>query len=361
MFHRRPARIAGLLAAILAGSGCPGPRQPIPTLAFLPTGDTLIAPVQEVADAVWLDGSRWAVLAPLDHAVLEVDLARGRSAPFGAAAAGEIEQPFHLFRDGQTVWIADWQRRRATQWSLDGRLQGEIPAADAFRGALPRARDPQGAWLFELRPAPGRDGSGNRDSAAVVRLTDGRVDTIGRLAPFDLAEVVSDGRIRLERRLLSGQDRWGVTAGGRLWIARVDKNRVDWVSAARRPVQGEQLPDRVLPVTQNDRDLFLNRFEPGLRSTVEAIPFAAIKPPFEQALSGPDETVWLTKSRAVGDSLRFYQVVDSTGRLVAELSHPGIGRVMAIGGGVVLVAENVEAGVRLSLYRVPGRIPSDSA
>lgn len=347
------ATVTTIFAGAVGASGCSGPRQPPPTLTLEATGDTLVARVHEVADAVWLEGSRWAILSPLDHAVRLVDMQRGRTTPFGGASAAEIEQPFHLFRDAETLWIADWQRRRATHWSLDGRLLGEIPTADGLRGALPRARDPQGAWLFELRPAPGRDGSGNRDSAAIIRLTSDRADTVGRLAPYDLAEVVADGRTRLERRLLSGQDRWGVTPGGRFWIARVDKNRVDWITGAGQRVEGEQLPDRVLPVTQNDRDLFLNRFEEELRPTVEAIPFAAIKPPFDFALTGPDESVWLTKSRAVGDTIRFYQVVDSAGRFVAELTHPGLGRVVAIGGEHALVAESIEDGVRLLLYLLP--------
>lgn len=354
---RRHRHLPLVAAGILTAAGCSGSRPAVPTMAFEATGDTLIAPVQEVADAVWLEGGRWAILSPLDHAVLVADLERGRTTPFGGAGAREIEQPFHLFRDGETVWVADWQRRRATQWSLNGRLLAEIPTVDGLRGALPRARGPEGAWLFELRPAPGRDGSGNRDSAAIIRLTSDRTDTIGRLAPYDLAEVVADGRTRLERRLLSGQDRWGVTPDGWFWIARVDQNRVDWISAAGRRVRGEQLPDRVLPVTQNDRDLFLNRFEQGLRSTVEAIPFAAIKPPFDFAQSGPDQSVWLTKSRAVGDTIRFYQVVDTTGRLVGELTHPGLGRVVAIGGDHALVAESIEKGVRLLHYRVPQPAP----
>lgn len=353
MSSRFRAGIATLLLGVAATWGCPGPRRTVPSAALQAGGDTLIAAVQEVADAAWLGDTRWAILSPLDRAVLVVDFARKSVTPFGGASAREIEQPFHLFRDGTTVWVADWQRRRATQWSEDGHLLGELPAADALRGALPRARGAQGTWLFELRSAPGRDGSGNRDSAAIIRVAGTAMDTVARLAPFDLAEVVSDGRPRLERRLLSGQDRWGVTPGGRLWVARVDKNRVDWVTSDGRLTRGEQLPDRVLPVTQNDRDLFLNRFEPGLRSTVEAIPFAAIKPPFDFAQTGPGESVWLTKSRAVGDSIRFYQVVDSTGTLVAELFHPGLGRVVAIGGAHALVAETIEKGVRLLLYRMP--------
>lgn len=341
------------LALLLAGLAvaCGGREPPPPSAALLPTGDTLILPLIDVTDGAWLGGSRWAVVAPEDHTVRLVDLAARRQVALGGA---ELSEPFHLFRAGDSLWVADWMRRRATAWSLDGKLLGEFPALDALRGVLPRARDAQGRWYFEARPAPGRDGSGNRDSAVVVRLDGTRLDTIARLAPFDLAEVMSEGRSRLERRLLSGQDRWGVANDGALWVARVDKNRVDWVLPQGERTEGRQLPDRVLPITDNDREIFLSRFDEGLRASVEAIPFAAIKPPFEFALTSPDGAAWLVKSRAVGDTTRYYQVVDRQGRLTQERSHPGLGRVVALGGGEALVAEAFEQGVRLLRFRLPG-------
>ena len=55
---------------------------------------------------------------------------------------------------------------------------------------------PQQAILYVARhlPPPGRDGSGNRDSAAVLLASPGfeRLDTVARLSPLDLAEVVGD-------------------------------------------------------------------------------------------------------------------------------------------------------------------------
>ena len=65
---------------------------------------------------------------------------------------------------GDTVYLADWGRRRTTVWTADGRLLDSIPAADALRGAYPRARDAAGQLYFEVPPEAGRDGSGNRDS-----------------------------------------------------------------------------------------------------------------------------------------------------------------------------------------------------
>jgi hypothetical protein len=348
-------RLAALAAVLAAVAGCRKAEAPAQRVRLEPVPDTVVGPFGEVTDAAWLDGARWVVIAAQDRAVGIADFQRKRLTPFGGRQAGELEQPFHLFRSGDSLYVADWFRRRLTRWSLDGVLGGAYPALDAFRGALPRARDGTGAWYLELRPAPGRDGRGNLDSGAVVRTRAdfSGADTVARLAPFDLAEIVSEGRRRLERRLLSGQDRWGVLPDGTVWVARVAENRVEWRTATGTVTRGGPLPDRVLPVTQNDRDLFLNRFDSGLRPTVSEIPFVAIKPPFDAALASPTGQLWLVKSRAVGDTLRTYQVIDASGALVLEAAHPGHGRILALGNGYALVGEPFAGGVRLLMYRVP--------
>lgn len=348
---RVPVRLLLGLSVLLAA--CPAPKPAVVAWNLEPTGDTIVAPYGDVTTAVWLDGTRWAVIAPQDRAVSVADFAKHALSPFTPVQAKELKQPFHLFRAGDSLYITDWLMRRLTSWSLAGAIGSAMPAVDALRGALPRDRDASGNWYFELRPAPGPDGSGNRDSAAILRVAGGtgRLDTIARLAPFDLVEVQSDGRRRLERRLLSGQDRWGVLPDGTLWIARITQNRVDWRDPSGKVTDGDELPDPVLPLTENDREIFLNKFDPGLRPTVSQIPFTAIKPPFENALTAPDGLVWLVKNRAIGDSIRNYQVVDHAGHLVQTVSHRGLGRLLALGGGYALVGEPFEGGMRLLLFR----------
>jgi hypothetical protein len=345
---------------LLAVAACPGPDAALPTALLPPAADTIIAPYEgEVAGAAWLGGDRWALVSPQDRAVGVADFGTRRLTSLGGARGRELDQPFHLFRAGDSIYVADWQRRRQTAWSLDGKLGGALPAVDAYRGALPRGRDAAGRWYFEIRPVAGRDGRGNLDSASVLR-TDlrGAADTVARLAPFDLAEVISEGRRRMERRLLSGQDRWGVLPDGSLWVARVADNRVEWRDSLGAVRSGRQLPDRVLPVTENDRDLFLARFDAGLQPSVSQVPFAAIKPPFENAVTDPSGLLWLVKSRAVGDSVRYYQVVDQGGTLRREVRHAGLGQIIALGATDAIVAEPFEAGVRLLRFRLPPPPPA---
>ncbi len=355
-----PLRSAAALLLVL--TACGGPPPPVPDLALLATGDTVVTPYGDISAAAPLGGTRWVAVAPQEPAVGVADFGTHTLAPFAGRASRELVQPFTLFAAGDSIFIADWQKRRVTVWTDGGTLAGTIPANDALRGEFPRGRDRQGRWYFEVRPAPGPDGSGNRDSAAIVRTTGDLAarDTIARLAPPELVEVVTDGRRRMERRLLSGQDRWGLLPDGRIWVARVGQNRVDWRAPDGALRTGIELPDPVLPVTDNDRDIFLGKFDPALRATVAQTPFAVIKPPFEEALTDPTGRVWLIKSRAIGDSVRSYQVIGGDGKPVLTMTHPGLGRILALSDSLALVGEPFAAGTRLLLFRIPAPLPPQS-
>ncbi len=346
------------LLAIAALVACGDPAPPAPVVELRAGPDTVATGYAEVMDAEWLGGDRWAVVAPLDVTVGIVDLERRRRTPLGGAGTDEIRNPSIVFRVGDTLHVGDWGLRRLSLWTLEGKLIRAVPAPDRTRGALPQARDAAGRWYAELRPAPGRDGSGNRDSAAVVAASPAfeRLDTVARLAPLDLAEVAGDAGRRFEPRALSGQDDWGVLPDGSLWVARVFENRVDWRSPQGKWEKGDPLPDRVLEITQYDRELFYRKFPPELRTTAERLPFAAVKPPFEAGLTSPAGTVWLEKSRAPADSSRRYHEVDRTGRLIREVRVPGPGRIVAVGTGEVLVAERVADGTRFIGFSLPPQI-----
>ena len=306
-----------------------------------------------MTDAVWLGGDRWAVIAPSNEAVGIVDFSNRRYRPLGGDRSKQVRNPSTIFRAGDTLYVGDWGLRRTGLWTPDGRLVRSVPTADAIRGTLPRARDATGRLYLDLYPLPGPDGSGNRDSAAIVRMDPGftRGDTIARLGPLDIAEVTGDAGRRFERRVFGGVDKWGVVADGSVWVARVYGNRVDWRSPDGKWTRGRSLPDRVLEVTRYDRELFIRGFPPELRATAQELPFAPLKPPFESGLTSPTGEVWLEKSRAPADSVRVYHVVDRNGRLVREIHLLGQGRILGLSDNAAVVAESTPDGTRL--IRVP--------
>jgi hypothetical protein len=110
----------------------------------------------------------------------------------GGPKGSELKNPFAVFRSGDSLWVADWGLQRLTAWTLDGHLAGKVPTPATTLGALARARDAQGRFYVPMTPPAGPNGSGNRDSAAIVRVSAdlSRIDTVARLAPLDVAEVL---------------------------------------------------------------------------------------------------------------------------------------------------------------------------
>jgi hypothetical protein len=349
-----PASHRRLLFLSLCLAACEDPNL-APVVELRAGSDTVGTGYAEVVDAVWLGGKRWAVVAPMDVTVGVVDLDARQVRPLGGEGTKEIRNPSVVFTARDSLYVGDWGLRRVSVWTPDGRLVRSIPAPGVTRGTLPAERDGGGRWYAELKPSPGSDGSGNRDSAAVVRTDPSfqTLDTVAELAPLDLAEVTGDAGRRFEPRALSGTDEWGVLSDGSVWVARVIENRVDWRGPDQRWTEGDALPDRVLEVTEYDRELFYRRFPPELRATAEQLPFAAVKPPFEAGHTSPGGTVWLEKSRAPADSSRRYHEVDRGGHLIREIRVPGPGRIVAVGGDAVLVAERVTDGTRFVAFPIP--------
>jgi hypothetical protein len=348
-------RVIPLLLAVACGPKAP----PAPQVELVPAGDALLVPFAEATDAAWLGGARWAVLAPGGPEIRLADFERKDLAVLGAGT-DELKYPLSLFLAADTLHATDWVNRRLTLWSLDGKFGRAIPAFANVRGALPRARDAAGNFYVELRPQAGPDGSGNRDSASVLRVTPaGAVDTVAHLAPLDLAKVASPSGERFEQRVFSGTDRWGVQPDGTVWLARVYHNRVDRVAPDGRTAKGQPLPDRVLEVTREDRERFVEKFPAELRGTAEQLPFAPIKAAFTSAFADRQGNVWLERSRAVSDTVQSYHVVSTDGALRHIAVVNGFHRVIAAGDREALVALPVSDGVQLQ--RAPLVVPSSSA
>lgn len=355
----RSAGYAAALGLLAACSGSGG--QELRTVEFGIPPDTIVTRYVNVPLAAWLGGDRWAVVAgEFDEAVI-ADFAAGEARRLGGRGDAELTKPFAVYSAGDTAFVSDWSRRVTLAWTRDGSFAGSRPSVAALRGAYPRARDAAGQLYFEVPPVAGPAGTGNQDSAAVVRISaDGtRLDTVARLSPLDLAEVDDTRGRRLERRVFSGTDVWGVSADGSLWVARVFPNRVDVIGADGRVKRGPALPDRIFEVTTTDREHFILQFPEELQASARSLPFAPLKPPFTAAASAPDGSIWLEKSRPVEDSTRRYHVL----RPDTELDYIAVlpsrqGRVIALGEQTALVAEQYAEGVRLMQVRIPRPSPA---
>jgi hypothetical protein len=336
-------RIHPLLAAALLVAACKEPEPPPPPVVLSPGADTMHVAIRQDADGVWVGAQHFAVLSPESDQVALIDFA-DRS--WHSLNAGDrIQHPIRIFALADTLFISDWGRQRVTAWTADGQFVRELPLLAG--GALPSAIDGQGRFYAALAPNPGRDGSGNRDSAAVVRGVPGTaaLDTVARLTPLDLAKVVTDQGTRFDRRIFSGEDHWGVLPDGSVWVARHYHNRVDWRDTAGRWTRGGPLFDRILQVTDTDRERFIAQFPPELRRSASALQFAPLKPPFVRAFSSAvDGHVFLEKSRHVSDTMQMYQEVGRDGKYIRTVEVHGWGRLLAGSPTQLLVSTPDSAG-----------------
>jgi len=346
--------------SLLLGAGfaaCTSQSQPpAPIVTLPPAVDTVQTTDTDLSNGVWLGGDRWALLAPTSKVVRIVDFAAHTTKPLGRPGT-DYAEPFALYRVGDTLYLNDWGKRRVTFWTLAGSLAGTLELPMALRGAYPQGRDAAGAWYAELRPFPGRDGSGNLDSGAVVRWNGGAaIDTVATLAPFGVEKVTRDGAARYERTEFGGVDRWGVRPDGSIWVARVRTNQLQQCGPVRGECRtGPALRDRVLEVTLQDREYFLQQYPEDQRTLARTVPFAIVKPPFDGAFSDLAGEVFLEKSRALTDSARGYAMLAPTGIARQELRLPNAQRVIGAGGGHLLAIDPLIPGPghRVMRYVLP--------
>lgn len=348
----------GTAVAGLTALGCGEPRdrraETVPEEPLPIAADTIIVPWSDIPEAAWVGGRRWVIVGPDFNAASMIDFATRTASPVGGEKNPELANPYGVFAIGDTAFLADWGKRRVSIWSSEGKLVGSISAPEQTRGVLPKARDAAGNLYFEIPPIAGPDGSGLRESPVVVRANAAMTtfDTVTRLAPLDVAEMNDQGRKRYERLVFGGQDWWGVRPDGRLWVARVRLSVVTTIEG-REEKRGERLPDPVLEVTRNDRLQYINSFPEDLRGMAEKLPFAPYRPNFERAFGIAGGSVWLRKAKTAVDSIRRYQVVDTTGSLARVFTTLGNGVIVAASPESALLVEQFKGGLRMMELRIP--------
>lgn len=335
-----------LLPLLLFAAACGSPAAPpAPTHTLLSFSDTLKVPDLDLSRAAWLGADRWAVTSQFGDLVRILDWKRHTARALGRPGKDYVH-PSAPFTVGDTLFLADWGMRRVTAWSADGRLLGATPIPDPLVGWIPRARDGRGRLYAEARPSQG-------DSGLVLRWTPGAgaLDTIARLTPYALEMVTGAEGRRLVRQVYSGNDIWGVTPAGVLWVARVGKNRLDWRDTTGAWRRGPTLPDAIYPVTRFDKDYFVESFPEEQKPMASQLPFAPVKAPFDEAFTDGDGVVWLQASRSLTDSTRSYQVLGQGAGVTQFYRIKNALRILGSADGYAVVAEQLAPGAGYLLYR----------
>jgi hypothetical protein len=343
-----------LLPLLAAAAACSGPKPPPPAVAVGATVDTLVVPAVEVTTAIAQPDGKWVLLAPIDNKLFIADFGAKTVVPAAGITATDVPHPITLIESGDTTIVSDWGLRRFTAW-VGGQRIAAWPAPEALHGAFPKARDAAGQWYFQLFPDAKADGSGLLDSSFVVRgdaqLT--KFDTLARISPASVVQVVGPDGEHYQRRALAGDDAWGVLPDGTLWIARVFQNQLEWHRpGVKKVLRSPMLPDPVLTVSPMDRELWVRRFPEDQRDNARQMPNVATKPPFEHVFVTPDHRYWLAKSDTALAPVRHFQVVDSTG-VLAIVAVPSRGSALGVDGNYILMGEEFPGGVRLLRYPVP--------
>ena len=121
------------LLALTAACGS-GPLPPTPTSRLTLAADTVTLQDTDLGDAVWLGGDRWALLASQAKTVRIVDFATKRTRPLGRPGR-DYQEPYAIFRAGDSLYVSDWGMRRVTAWSLTGVANKLTPTVNIYVAA----------------------------------------------------------------------------------------------------------------------------------------------------------------------------------------------------------------------------------
>ncbi|HKV74082.1 MAG TPA: hypothetical protein VJN95_06160 [Gemmatimonadales bacterium] len=241
---------------------------------------------------------------------------------------------------GDTLVLVDFATQRATLWNEQGqfiRTLRTVPVA-GYNPAV--VYDTLGhAYKADYRAIMGGLNPGETvhlDSAPVLRFARELAATADTLSMLRLP-AMGEGQFGEEKKtvpvVFDPSDAFGATPDGWVWVARASSNSVDWRSPDGKWTAGVSRPWVRIPVTDADRERFMAtarangmNLQTGVR-----FPFAANKPPFSSSTTGQDGTVWLQRSRAIGDSVPVYDVIARGGAAVRTIQLPKGASLAAVG------------------------------
>jgi hypothetical protein len=337
-----PSRF-GSLALLAFVAGCSASAQPgkdTPTAGgatALAVDKKLPLTFGAVSNVVEYAGGRVAFADTRERNFHVADFASGQVDTLGmrvdsvTADDGSYRLPGWVARlANDTLALVDFAAIRTSLWSPDGKFARSLPLPPVGGPTPVMAYDTLGhAYKADLTSVLGGSAPGTqvrRDSLPVLRITlaTGVADTIAYMGGPDFGLATFGEQTQEVAKVFGPTDAFGVTADGRVWVARARTHSVDWRATDGSWTRGAPHAWTKIPVTDADRQRVMERLKQrGLPTAFKVeFPFAEAKPSFEIAFGLPSGEVWLQYSRANEDEPMRYAAFGADGTYRRDVSVP---------------------------------------
>jgi hypothetical protein len=331
----------GGLALLAVVAGCSASAQPGRDTArgatALKLDKKLPLTFGAVSNVVEYAGGRVAFADTRERNFHAADFASGKVDTLGTrvdsvtADDGSYRLPGWVARlANDTLALVDFAAIRTSVWSPAGKFVRSLPLPPVGGPTPVMAYDTLGhAYKADLTSVLGGSTPGTRvrrDSLPVLRiaLATGVADTVAYMGGPDFGLATFGEQTQEVAKVFGPTDAFGVTADGRVWVARARTHSVDWRATDGSWTRGAPHAWTTLPVTEADKQRVMDRLKSrGLPTAFKVeFPFAETKPSFEIAFGLPSGEVWLQYSRATETEAMRYAVFGAEGRYLRDVTAP---------------------------------------
>lgn len=299
-----------------------------------------------------LDSGRAVITMMGLHAAQIQDVKAARIDTIGRGGGG----PGEFSRAGRIMpWssgrfaVIDPVEMRITLFSAAGGLDTTLlmPRTMDLRFGIPH--DDGHVWFTAGAPRKGAD------SVPLLRLTvsSNHIDTLTfLLTPEATFTPMGDIAMWLTPEY-AARDVWGVAPNGRVWIARGADNRVDWIDTSGAMTRGKPLPFTTIRTVEADRLRVKGLPAAPILDTLHRA-MASTKAPFQDAVLGPDDELWVWRNQLAGTPYEVYDVLRRDGTVRAHIKAPPAHRLLAVGSEFVyLYGEDADGDLVITTHVRP--------
>jgi len=389
---QRPSSIATVLAALAATTlAAQQPKVPVQTLSK--PDATFDEPFTQVVGLRELKNGEVIVGDLRDRTLQKINLKTGAAVALSREGSGPTEYlyPMAVYAlPGDSTAVYDLGNQRYLVLDPTGKAVSTFRMEEGGSGGgmmilrAASAVDARGRLYYSTRGEPtGGMGDGPpvfSDTGRIIRYDRGtkKSDTLG-IVLVPKPEVVTSGssnnrNVNIRRVPMAPEDAWGVSPDGRVGIARVRTDQVEWLFPDGKAVLGPTLPYAPISVTDADKRAWQEQAARGgimisnengrvtagpapsaPRPIDPSIEWPATKPPFpaNAVRVAPTGELWLLRSQPASAKNPLYDVMDGQGRLVKQVRLPAETRLVAFGKDVVyLVRRDADDLEYLERYRL---------